>query len=220
MAGLIARLFGRGAVEERSTQSFYGVGGYAVSGSGSPITPIAAENLSTVLACVNAIASGLATLPATVYRAADDGRVEAPNHPVSRLIRAPNRHQSWPDWLEFTVSQALLYGNSLSVVEADGAGRPTGLIPVPWPNVLVSLLPSGRLAYDIVMYQQPWGGTGQTRRFLDNEVFHLRDRSDDGLIGRSRVSRAPDVLAAAIGVQTFSSAIWGNLASLSGIVTV
>jgi HK97 family phage portal protein len=221
MAGLLSRLFGRGArTEQRSVQSFYGAGAYTLSATGSAITPIAAENLSTVLACVNAVSTGLATLPACVYRAMDDGRVEAPNHPVSRLIRAPGRHQSWPDWLEFTIAQALLYGNSLSVVESDGAGRPTALVPVPWPNVLVSLLPTGRLAYDIVQYQTPWGGTGQTRRFLDDQVFHLRDRSDDGLIGRSRISRAPDVLAAAIGLQTYSASVWANQANLSGAVEV
>jgi HK97 family phage portal protein len=208
------------APETRATQTFYGAGGYSISSAGMAITPTAAENLSTVTACVNAIATGLATLPACVYRAEGEGRVEAPNHPVSRMVRAPNRHQSWPDWLEFTVGQTLLYGNSVSVVESDGAGRPTALIPVPWPNVLVSLLPSGRLAYDIVMYQTPWGGTGQTQRFLDDQVFHLRDRSDDGLVGRSRISRAPDVLNSAIGLQTFSSAIWSNAATPSGAVEV
>jgi HK97 family phage portal protein len=220
MAGMLSRLFRRGAPEQRAVQSFYGAGGYSISSTGAAITPTAAENLSTVLACVNAVATGLATLPACVYRAEGDGRVEAPNHPVSRLIRSPNRHQSWPDWLEFSVAQTLLYGNSLSVVESDGAGRPTALIPVPWPNVLVSLLPSGRLAYDIVMYQTPWGGTGQTRRFLDDQVFHLRDRSDDGLVGRSRISRAPDVLNASIGLQTFASSLWNNAATFSGMVEV
>jgi HK97 family phage portal protein len=219
MAGILHRLFARNAREDRASQSFYGAGGYSVSATGGAITPIAAENLATVLACVNAVATGLATLPACVYRAEGDGRVEAPNHPVARLIRSPNRHQTWVDWVEWTVAQALLYGNSLSVVETDGAGRPTALVPVPWPNVLVSLLPSGRLAYDVVAYQTPWGGMSPPRRFLDDQVFHLRDRSDDGFVGRSRISRAPDVLGAAIGVQTYSTAIWDNSASLSGMVT-
>ena len=35
------------------------------------------------------------------------------------------------------------------------------------------------------------------RRLLSHEVFHLRDRSDDGLYRRSRLSRAPDVLGRA-----------------------
>jgi HK97 family phage portal protein len=217
MPGLINRLLGRAASEERATQSWYGAG-LAVSAGGTPITPIAAENLAGVTACVNAIASGLATLPAIVYRAQGDGRIEAPNHPVSRLVRAPNRHQTWPDFMEFTISQALLWGNALAVIESDAAGRPTALVPVPWRNVLVSLLPSGRMAYDVVAFNQPWGGTAPTQRFLEDQVLHLRDRTDDGFVGRSRISRAPDVLAAAIGVQTYSSSVWDNSATLSGLL--
>jgi HK97 family phage portal protein len=81
------------------------------------------------------------------------------------------------------------------------------------------MLPTGRLVYDVVMYQTPWGGSGTPRRFLQGEVFHLKDRSDDGYVGRSRLSRAPDVLAAAIGLQTYSAAIWENAATPSGLVT-
>ncbi len=198
----------------------FGTGPSLVFGGASagPVSAVMAENLSTVTACVNAIAGGLATLPATVYRAEGDGRTEAPNHPVARLLRAPNPRQTWPDWCEWTLAQALLWGNALSVIEYDRAGRPTALIPVPWRHVQVQLLPSGRLAYDIVSYQQPWGGTGTPRRFLEDEVFHLRDRSDDGWLGRSRVSRAPDVLRSAIGLQTFASAIWDNAATPSGLL--
>ncbi len=221
MAGLLTRLRAAIAGEDRAGgQTFYGGGAYSLTATGSPVTPFAAENLSTVLACVNAISGGLAALPVTVYRAVDDGRVEAPKHPVARLTRAPNPHQTWPDWMEWTVAQALLHGNAVSVVESDGAGRPTALIPVPWPSVLVSRLPSGRLAYDVTAFGQPWGSAGPVRRFLDDQVFHLRDRSDDGLVGRSRISRAPDVLGSAIGLQTFSSAIWANAATPSGAVEV
>jgi HK97 family phage portal protein len=91
---------------------------------------------------------------------------------------------------------------------------------VPWQNTQVQLLPSGRLVYDIVQYTTPWGGTGTPRRFLDSEVFHLRDRSDDGYVGRSRLSRAPDVLASAIGLQTYTASLWDNAATPSGMVSV
>lgn len=216
----LGRLFGRRAPETRATVSYgpsFALGNTAVG----PIHPHQAENLSTVVAAVNAIADGLGTLPAAVYRSnGDDGRVELPGHPVSRMIRTPNPYQTWPDWIAFTVAEMLLYGNALSVIEYDGAGRPTALRPVPWRNCRVQMLPTGRLVYDVVAYQVPWGGNGTPRRFLQDEVFHLRDRSDDGYVGRSRLSRAPAVLAAAIGLQTYSAAIWDNAATPSGMVTL
>jgi HK97 family phage portal protein len=177
-----------------------------------------AENLATVTACVTAISSTLASLPALVYRRSDTGRTEAPTHPVARLIRRPNSRQTWPDWLEMMASQVLLWGNAISVIEFDGAGRVTGLLPIPWCNVMMSLLPSGRIAYDISNYIAPWGGTGEPRRYMDDEVFHLRDRSDDGYVGRSRLSRAPEMLSQASALQDYSSGVWRNFASPSGAI--
>ncbi|MGA9865025.1 MAG: phage portal protein [Acetobacteraceae bacterium] len=184
--------------------------------AGSIVNARVAENLSTVCACVGAISSTIATLPALVYRQEDGGRREAPTHPVSRLIKSPNARMTWPDWVEFTLAQVLLYGNSISVVVYDGSGRPCELIPVPWQNVQVFLLPSGELAFDIVQFIAPWGGTGAPRRYLGHEIFHLKDRSDDGFLGRSRLSRAAEVLEAAMGLQQYTAAVWRNMATPSG----
>lgn len=211
-------------VERRDASDYdFGPGFYGLatmSGAGSGMSARMAENLATVVACVNAVASGIAALPATVYRAQDAGRIEAPNHPVARLLRSPNPRQTWPDWCEFTLSQVLLRGNSLSWIEYDGAGRPVALHPVPWQHVAVVVLPSARLAYDVVTSASPYGGPAVSRRFLEGEVFHLRDRSDDGIVGRSRLSRAPAVLESATGLQTFSANLWENATSPSGVMTV
>ncbi|KAA8389611.1 phage portal protein [Acetobacter tropicalis] len=171
------------------------------------------ENLATVLACVNAISSGIASLDAYVYNTAGNTRTEAPNHPVSRLIRQPNRTQTWPDLMEWALASVLLTGNAVMVVEYDGAGRPTALTPIPWQCVQVDRLKSGRLRYTVMAWQ------GVTRTLLDNEVFHLRDRSDDGLVGRSRLSRARDVFTGAAALQDYSLNMWQNQVVPSGIVS-
>ena len=65
----------------------------------SPMNPRAAENLSTVLACVSAISSAMSSLPAYVYRQQENGRTIDSGHPISRLIDGgPNQHQTWADW--------------------------------------------------------------------------------------------------------------------------
>lgn len=212
--GLLTRLFGKSAPEQRRGE-LTGTVGFGMTGAAT-VNANLAENLSAVLACVGAISSTIATLPAFVYLKQDGGRTEAPNHPVTRLIRGPNSRQTWPDWVEWTLAQVLLHGNSISIIEYDGAGRVTNLLPVPWGNVLVSLLPSGRLAYDIMRYIAPWGGSGEPRRYLDDEVFHLRDRSDDGFLGRSRLSRAPDVMAQANSLQSYMAGVWRNGAVPAG----
>ena len=209
MLGRVRRMFRR-APETRAGGGFYAPVGFT---SGTTINAQVAENLSTVTACINAIASGLANLPAYIYREQDDGRVEAPEHPVSRVLRQPNARQTWPDFIETMVGQVLMHGNALAAIEADGS-----LVPIPWPYVSVQLLASGRLAFDVVAMSLPWGGVGTPRRYLDSEVLHLKDRSDDGFLGRSRISRAPDVLGNAVGLQTYSASLWDNAATPSGVL--
>jgi HK97 family phage portal protein len=144
--------------------------------------------------------------------------MEVAEHPVARLIRRPNATQTWPDWIEWTLAQTLLHGNALSMLEYDGAGRPVALVPVPWGHVQPMMLPNGSLAFDFVQMNSIWGGTGLPRRLLSSDVFHLRDRSDDGLLGRSRLSRASEVLGNALALQEWTGAMWRNQATPAGAV--
>jgi HK97 family phage portal protein len=221
--GILGRLLARAQsrVETRAStsDSFAAAFGVVPTASGQMVNARVVENLSAVMACVGAISSAMASMNAYVYRRTQTGRVELPEHPVARLIRQPNRLQPWPDWIEFTLSQALLHGNSISVIEYAADGAPTALTPIPWGNVQVYQLPSGRLAYDVVQ-GNGHGGTGIPRRYLDGEVFHVRDRSEDGLVGRSRISRASEVLGSALALQEWSGAIWKNGATPSLVVPV
>ncbi|MGL6087000.1 MAG: phage portal protein, partial [Enterobacterales bacterium] len=100
------------------------------------INPLAAENLSVVMACVAVISTAVAGLPTYIYRLAGKTRLEAPEHALAGLIvRGPNHAQTWPDMIEFVMAQVLLFGNALVEVVADAQGRVIELKPIPWPNV-------------------------------------------------------------------------------------
>jgi HK97 family phage portal protein len=188
-------------------------------GGGRLVNSRAAENLATVLACVSAISSALSSLPAFVYRVTSDGKQEDNAHPLTRLIRnGPNERQTWVDFIEWVAASALLRGNALAELRTDGGGRLTALIPIPWEFVSVQMLPSGRLAYDIVETVGFYGATGRQRRLLEGEVLHLRDRSDDGLIGRSRLSRAAAVVSNALSIQEFTNSLYENGVNPSGVL--
>ena len=87
------------------------------------------------------------------------------------------------------MASVLLRGNAIAEIVLDNRGDPIELNPLPWENVSVQLLPNRRLVYDVVDVTYLSGGNGRSRRLLQDEVFHLRDRSDDGLIGKSRLTR-------------------------------
>lgn len=211
--------FSRKKIEERSYDPSWAALSGLSTATGVLVNPRMAENLSTVLACVNAISTSMASLPAYVYRRVKKSREFDDRHPLMLLIRrGSNQWQTWPDWIEWTMAQVLLRGNALSEILIDGAGNVTGLRPIPWEWVSVQLLPSGRLAYDVVEITSIYGGTGRPRRLLDGEVFHLRDRTDDGLIGRSRLQRGATVIAAGLSLQDFTSSLFANGVHPSGVL--
>jgi HK97 family phage portal protein len=141
-------------------------------------------------------------------------RLEAPSQPLQRLIdRGPNEQQTWSDWIEWTMSSVLLRGNAISEIRGDARGRLTGLVPIRWDLVSVVDLPGDRLAFDISNER-----TGGTRRLLRDEVFWLRDRSDDGRVGVSRLHRAAGVVGSAQSINAFSSSLFKNGVNPSGTV--
>src|SRR3546814_197575 len=176
----------------------------------------AADTLSTVLARVTAISPALAYVTALAYRRDRDcNRNEATDHPPGRTLRGVATPQmTWPDWLEHWIASALLTGNGLSVVDRSGNGQLAGFRYIPWSMVTVAELSSGRLAYDVS------DGRGNTRRYLEGEVLHLRDRTDDGKIGRSRLSRAAETVAGVSAANTHAATFLANGAAPSGVIEV
>lgn len=201
-----------------SSWDLLSAGGPAVG----PVNARVAENLSAVLACVGAISCSLASIPLLVYRRNGEGnRVEDPDHPLARMSRdSANQWQTWPDFIEWLVAQILLQGNGLAEIVTDGAGDLVELRPFPWSNVNPQLLPNGRLVYDASDVGGLYGGTGRMRRLLSSEVLHVRDRTDDGLIGRSRLSRAAASVRSAVSTQRFASKMWANQATPAGVVSM
>ena len=173
----------------------------------------ALENLSTVLASSTVIGTSLAYIPALVYRRDGDNRLEAMGHPLRRITRdGVNDDMSWPDFLEHIVTSTLLTGNGLAEIIRTGNGQLSGFRFIPWGLVTVAYLRSGRLGYDVA------DGRGNTRRLLQGEVIHLRDRTDDGLIGRSRLSRAADTINGVVATNAFAYSFMGNRAAPSGVI--
>lgn len=183
-----------------------------VTGSldGAVVSTVEAENLAVALACVNVISSNIAAFPVLVYRRRGAERVEVANHWLASLVRyGPNPDQVWGALIETAIASVELHGNALLEIGRNDGGEIVSLRFIPWAWVAMQLLPSGRVAFDVYEPALPAAG-GRKRRLLADDVIHLKDRSDDGVIGRSRLSRARDVLRTATSQQTFARAFLDN----------
>lgn len=193
---------------------------YLDRSGGGAIEAREAEGLATVSACISVISSAIASLPAFIYHAQRDGRAVDDAHAVARLINEGwSPYVSWSEGLEFLIAEALLHGNGLAEIERDSSGAATGLRPIPWRNVSVQLLAGGRLAYDVLDLHGALDGSSRTRRLLDDDVLHLRDRTDDGLIGRSRLSRSHRTFRNSDALERMQKSMFENMARPSGVLS-
>jgi HK97 family phage portal protein len=213
--GMLARMFGIQRAEKRSASSWDLMRGIGGTQAGVPIGPHLAENLSAVFACVQIIAETVGSLPLAVYRREGDGKIPATDHPVARLFsRAPNTLQTPMEFIEMMQAHCLLRGNAYCQIEWDNRGAPVALWPLHPDYVSVLTIPrTRRIVYDVT---DPAGGT---RRLLSDEILHLRDRSDDGIVGKSRLQRARETFNIAVSTETHASNVFKNSASLSGVLS-
>jgi HK97 family phage portal protein len=209
-------LFRRRAPETRAVTVADLYGGAAASNS-TYSAPAAAEALAACSACVDLIASTGASLPVRVLRR--DG-TEDEAHPLAALVRdGPNATQSWSDFVQWLLSQVLLHGNGLAEVVSDERGRLIALKPIPWSGVSLQMS-GGKLVYDVTQLTSVTGLAEPRRRLLAADVLHIRDRSDDGIIGRSRLSRVAPVIAAGLAAQEAAGALFVNGGMPSGTLEV
>lgn len=175
-------------------------------------TPGAAESLSSVYACVSAISETIASLPLILYqRTADDGRERASDHPLYRVLHSqPNERQTALEFREQMQAAVLLRGNAYAEIIRDHAGQVIGLVPLNSVNVLQ--LDNGRLSYEVT------DRNGNVRRLLQDEVFHLRHRSDNGILGISPITASRQTVQLALAERDHGNSIFSNGARLSGIL--
>lgn len=184
--------------------------------AGITLSPHGAENISAVFASVQCIAETVATLPLVVYRRTGDRvRSPDPSHPVARLFASgPNETQTTPEFIETMLGICLLRGNSYAEIVRDQRGQPVALLPFAADTVsIVQFANTRRVAYDTA---PSWRAP---RRLLAEEVLHLRDRSDDGIVGKSRLQRARETFATAAATERFAASMFRNGAALSGVLS-
>jgi HK97 family phage portal protein len=182
--------------------------------AGAPVNAHMAENIAAVYAAVQVIAETVAALPVTVYRLDDSGRREVRDHPVARLFEMePNARQTPFEFVETLVAHALLRGNAYGEIVRDGRGAPTAVHLLHPDRVSVQVVrATGRVVYDITRED------GTAARLLPEEMLHLKDRSDDGIVGKSRLTRARETFSTALQTERYALNTYRNGAAMTGVL--
>lgn len=200
----------RSSIADPVTAQLFGI---ATSSTGDTITPETAESISACFASVQAIAETIGTLPLHLYRRKGEDREKAVDHPLYGVLHhQPNELQTALEFREQMTAAVLLRGNAYAEIHWDGAGNVEALTPIHPGRVTVLKLPSGRIAYDVDE------DNGRVRRLLQDEVLHLKDRSENGITGRSRIQIARETIGLANAQQQHGGKTFANGARLSGVL--
>jgi HK97 family phage portal protein len=210
----LARLFERRADRPSKIDGDHYWPRFAALRAGSAVTPARAESVSAVYACVSAIAETIASLPLILYRRADDdGRERAKDHPLYGVLHdAPNDRQTALEFREQMQASVLLRGNAYAEIRRGYDGQVRALVPIHADRICVLELDNGRLAYEVREQD------GTRRRLLQEEVFHLRHRSDNGVTGVSPIAAAREVLELALQERDHGVTTFRNGTRLTGIL--
>lgn len=190
---------------------------------GMAVTQVTALQVSTVLSCVSIRAEDVAKLPLHIYeKLPDGGKKIVADHPLERLLQAPNSYQSRFEFVEQMQVAYLLRGNAYAVILRDGRGRPISLIPVNPDRVWIFEAPGG-----MVFYQVARRGLHETA-VLEHEplmipaedILHLRWMAlDNSLYGASRIGLGREAIGLALSQQELSGRLSANNTNLGGVLT-
>lgn len=210
---LLDRLLGR---EQRNDPSWSALaGGGGLSASGAHVDAKAAESISAVYACVQALSESTACLPLHVFMRTEGGeRQRVSDHPLARVLSEPNEHQTGLAFRESMTASVLLHGNAYARITTNASGELSGLYPMHPQSVTIVKLPNGRHRYD-------WSNEdGRMVPLLQEEVLHLRDRTDPGsIVGKSRIAIARDTLGLSLTLRAHGAGVFGRGARPASILT-
>ncbi len=186
----------------------------AKTASGMRVSPDGALKISTAWACGRLIAETVAMLPRIVYQRLDNGGKErAGNHPLYSLLHdQPNRRQTSFEFVDMLQMHALFRGNGYAKILPGPRGPVDRLIPIHPDRVTPEELDEETMRYQVVEKD------GSTKIYNDDEIFHLRGLSLDGVNGVSVVTYARESLGLTLAAKRFGAKYFGNYAKPGGVL--
>jgi len=176
--------------------------------SGVRVTPEVALQCSAFLACVRVISESVASLPLHLYERQGNDRIRAEGSPLYRLLhQQPNGWQTAFEFREQMTALYLMYGQSFAEIISNArAGAVAELRPLHPANMTVERLENGALRY---RYREP-GGNGRETLYRQDQIFHLRFLSLDGINGLMPTTICRDAIGLARALEQHGSSYFGN----------
>jgi HK97 family phage portal protein len=188
--------------------------------TGKLISPNSTLGLSAAWACVWLISDTISTLPFCLNRRKGPSYGSlATDQPLYNLLAyTPNANMSPSDFWQFMIASDLLWGNGYALKTRNVNGDVINLDPIR-PEYMVPyrlLIPGTEpKQYEIrYRYYSPL----ESRDFAADDIFHLKGKTMDGLVGLSPIQYARNSLGIAMAADEATSDTFRNGMRAGGFV--
>jgi len=192
--------------------------GGSASATGVSVSPDSALGVTAVWDCVDLISSDVARTPLHLYRRMGDDREAVSALPGTLqylLEERPNPYMTAFDFRKALEAHKLLRGNAFAEIERDGNGAIVALwVLNPARMGRPQESEGGTLVYP---YQTSDGRTVQLRQ---EQVFHIRGYTDDGIWGKSPITVHRETVGLALAQKEYTARFYGNNANPSGYLSL
>lgn len=216
---LMAYLFGGGnlrAATPGPTNDFWYNPVGMITESGIRIDEEQAKKLSAWYRGRDILATVLAMLPLQVHeRLPDDGGSEpAKRHPVYDILHdTPNGWQDSFQWRRQQMYNLIDHGNGVNRIVPGRRGFLDELWPINPRLVSARQLNTKRIVYDV---RDP--KTNLITTYTQDEIFHLRGASDDGIWGKGILEYARTSLGTASATESYAGTIFSRGTLNGGVI--
>ncbi len=188
----------------------YGAGSLA----GVVVSEDTARAVSTVYRCVAILGGLMGYLPLIVYRRrGDEGKDRATNHPLWDLLHTqPNAWMTSFEWRELGMNHLLYRGNYYNRIVEGPRGFADQLVPMHPDAVTPTQLDSGRIVY------RHRKRDGTTETLTQDQVFHVRGPSKDGVTGLDVITLMRESLGIASAAEAFGARMFANRPMMAGLL--
>ena len=192
---------------------------FGVNSSGINVTQNSAMMHTTVYACVNVKAQGLASVPYVLYKNTENGREKATKHPLYKVLGTQvSPLMTSSTWRQMVVKDIELRGTHFSQVVRDQGNRIVALYPLIYDQMDFNVsygsdnIPKITYTYSIT--------NGTTKTFTDKQILRIVGLpASNGLVGVTPIAQNAQSIGLGIATETFGSKFFQNGANGSGILS-
>lgn len=215
--GMIAKLrglFGTKSADVIDTSAALaaalGVGYETVTGQ--QVTTTRAMQMTTVFGCVRVLAESVGMLPCRLVKQTGRSIETAASHRLNYLLSvAPNGYMTSQEFWELLVACLCLRGNFYAY-KVYALGQVVELLPIDPGSVTPKLNDDWTVSYKVTFKN------GEQRTLSQDEIWHVRLFTLDGLHGLNPIAYARQAIALGLSTEEHGSRLFTNGAVTSGVL--